>query len=90
MSMSLTTEILQIAGSLAILGAFLATQLRGLRPTSPSYLVPNLLGSTVLAIQAGVASQWGFLLLEGSWSLVSAAGLAQLLRRRVLKRSVTD
>lgn len=90
MSMSLTTEVLQIAGSLAILGAFLGTQLKRLRSTSFSYLVLNVLGSTVLAIQAGAGSQWGFLLLEGCWSLVSAAGLAQLLRRRILSRSVTD
>ena len=46
------------------------------------YLTLNLTGSALLAALAWVETQWGFLLLEGVWALVSASGLAARLRHR--------
>ena len=46
------------------------------------YLVLNLVGSFVLAVIALVDERWGFLLLEGVWSIVSAVSLFAVLRRR--------
>jgi hypothetical protein len=40
------------------------------------YLILNLAGSAVLAADAAAGSQWGFLLLEGEWAVVSLVGLA--------------
>jgi hypothetical protein len=51
-----------------------------MRPDSRVYLALNLIGSVVLAILAWVESQWGFLLLEFVWAIVSAWGLAVALR----------
>jgi hypothetical protein len=45
-----------------------------------TYLVLNFFGSAILAWLAWVDRQWGFLLLESVWAIVSAAGIIQLLR----------
>ena len=69
----------QISGSLLILVPFVLAQLGRLTPLSPTYLLLNLVGSGVLAADAALGHQWGFLLLEGVWALVS---VLSLLRRR--------
>ena len=66
---------LQILGALMVLAAFVAAQLRVLQPQSYAYLLPNLLGSAILAGLALADHQWGFLLLEGVWALVSLGSL---------------
>jgi membrane-bound ClpP family serine protease len=75
-------QVIQVVGALLILVAFTAVQLRRMRPDSRLYLVLNLVGSAILAVLALVGSQWGFLLLEGVWAIVSAWGLAAAPRTR--------
>jgi hypothetical protein len=72
------THVIQIAGSLLVLSGFLLAQLGWLNPKSASYLTVNAIGSAVLAVEAAIEAQWGFLLLEGVWALVSVAGLIRL------------
>ena len=64
-------QLVQVAGSLLILAAFAASQAGRLPIDSQLYLVLNFTGSAILAVLAWIDHQWGFLLLEGVWSLVS-------------------
>lgn len=65
----------QIGGSLLILAPFVLAQLGRLTPVSVAYLILNLVGSVVLAVDAALGHQWGFLLLEGVWAAVSTLSL---------------
>ena len=73
-------QVVQIAGALLILAAFAAAQFHYIDQHSLSYLVLNLIGSIILAVLAYFESQWGFLLLEGVWALVSAWSLFRYFR----------
>jgi hypothetical protein len=72
-------QVVQVAGALLILVAFIASQTRRVDMSSPAYLVPNLIGSGTLAADAYLRSQWGFTLLEGTWCAVSAVSLLRRL-----------
>lgn len=75
-------QVIQVIGALLILAAYAAAQFGVLDQHSRSYLVLNLVGSAILAVLAWTEQQWGFLLLEAVWALLSAWGLAQVLRGR--------
>jgi len=65
----------QLTGALLVLLAFALAQARVLALTSPAYLGLNLVGSAVLAGNAAVGGQWGFVLLNATWCAVSAGAL---------------
>ena len=73
-------QVIQVVGALLILAAFVAVQLERMRSDSRLYLALNLAGSAILAVLALLASQWGFVLLDGVWAVVSAWGLVASLR----------
>lgn len=68
-------QVIQIVGAALILTAYVAAQVERLDPQSHLYLSLNLVGSIILAVLAAIGSQWGFLLLEGAWAIVSLWGL---------------
>jgi hypothetical protein len=68
----------QITGALLILAAFVLVQLGALSPRSLPYVLLNLAGGAVLAVDAYLEEQWGFMLLQTAWTVVAAVALAQL------------
>ena len=75
-------QVVQIAGALMILAGYAGLQAGRISAISRTYLWLNLIGSVILAVLAVAEEQWGFVLLEGVWSLVSAWSLVQVLRGR--------
>ncbi len=79
-------QVIQVIGAILILAAFGAVQLERMPPDSVTYLSLNLVGSAILAVLAVIGSQWGFVLLEGAWSLLSGFGLIGALRAETPER----
>jgi len=73
-------QAFSLAGALLILLPFAGAQLGRLTVERVSYQVMNLVGATILTIVAIVGRQYGFILLEGTWAIVSLVGLARVRR----------
>jgi hypothetical protein len=73
-------QIVSVLGALAILLAYAANQFRLIGPMNLSYALLNFAGSLVLAVVAVFEVQWGFILLEVVWALVSLWGIITILR----------
>ena len=70
-------QVVQVVGALLILAGFAAAQFGKLDVESKIYLWLNLVGSVILAALAWHEKQWGFLLLESVWAVVSAYSLVR-------------
>jgi nitrate reductase NapE component len=75
MSSEALLQGVQVTGSILILTAFIAVQAGRMRPEWRSYLVLNLAGWAVLTMTGVIESQWGFVLLDGVWAIVSLVAL---------------
>jgi hypothetical protein len=68
-------QVIQVIGALMILVAYAAAQAGRWSTDALLYLWLNLLGSAILAVLAGMSENWGFLLLETVWAIVTAGSL---------------
>lgn len=75
-------QLISLLGALLILLPFAGSQLGRLSTASLSYQLMNLIGSALLTGVAVLERQAGFILLEGTWAIVSAVGLARVSRVR--------
>jgi hypothetical protein len=70
---------IQIGGAVLVLIGYVLGQLGKIDTSSKAYLLINLAGSTLLALDAYSGRQWGFLVLNGTWAVISLVNLIRLL-----------
>jgi hypothetical protein len=75
-----TDLLLEVTGAILILVAFALAQFWKLDRHGAPYLVLNLVGAAILTVSAATHRQWGFLLLEGVWTIVALWSLLGLVR----------
>ena len=78
---NLLIQSIQMAGAILVLIPFAAVQLRRMSVETAMYQALNLAGSGALTFVAVIQQQYGFILLEGVWALMSLFGLMRALRR---------
>jgi hypothetical protein len=80
MTSSFIFQALSMAGAVLILIAYAASQLGKLSPDTGEYQLLNFFGAAALFAAAVAGRQYGFILLEGSWTILSLLGLIRLRR----------
>jgi len=80
-------QLISVAGAFLILIPFAASQLGRLPTTSWSYQVLNFVGASALTGVAILEGQYGFILLEGVWAVMSLVGMRRVWRRRYLAQT---
>ena len=73
-------QAFSVVGALLILLAFAANQFGRTDPSSLLYQIANFVGAGILTVVAVIEVQIGFILLEGTWALVSLWGIVRVLR----------
>ena len=83
-----TAQLIQIVGALLNMGAFALLHFEIAPSSALRYLIPNWLGSVLLVMSAYVDRQWGFLMLETAWVVVTGYAIAGKIRTAAVLRNV--
>jgi hypothetical protein len=75
-------QFISIIGAVLILVAYAALQLNRLHAETVAFQLLNLFGGVFLCITAVSLRQYGFILVEGLWAILSAVGLWRVVTRR--------
>ena len=73
-------QLVSFVGAFLILAAYGGQQLRRVDSAGWLYSALNLAGAGLLTLAAWQLGQWGFVLLQGVWTVVSAGALVRALR----------
>ena len=74
-------QLFSIVGAALILVAFAAHQTNRMHSEGVAYQALNLVGGILLFITAISTRQYGFIILEGAWALLSAFALFKITRK---------
>jgi hypothetical protein len=81
MDILLLRQVLSSFGALLILIAYAALQMGKMKKESTAFNILNAVGSMILVYVAFYPLQLGFVILEGSWALISVYALLQPAKR---------
>lgn len=81
-----TPEIIATGGTILMLVPFILNIADKLHNDSPLYIIPNLVGATAAAIASYLIGFLPFVILEGTWALVSGWALYTYFRRDFPRR----
>lgn len=74
-------QAVQLIGAFMVLGGFAGLQVGRLQIDDLTYLLLNAVGSGLLLVIAVIDREWGFILLEGAWTVVSLFAMGRLALR---------
>jgi hypothetical protein len=71
-------QVIGMVGAALILAPFAAIQMRRLETETWSYQLLNLVGASLLTVIATLERQYGFIVLEGVWAVMSLIGVRRV------------
>jgi len=75
-------QIISFIGAVLILSAYMGLQMNRLAAETIAFQTLNLFGGIFLCVTAVELRQYGFILVEGLWAILSAIGLWRVITRR--------
>jgi len=76
------SQLSSLIGAALLLFAFIALSFRRLSSESIVYHMFNFLGAILLCVSATLAINYGFLILNGAWTVVSGLTIIRLIKSR--------